>query len=91
MQEEALKNEVSDNESIKNEQYPKEFIPENIREFIGEEEETSNHPENDVPPLSEDAEEILPHGATQNNISLGTPINSVNKNSNALGREIERR
>ncbi len=91
MQEEALKNEVSDNETIENEQYPKEFIPENIREFIGEEEETSNHPENDVPPLSEDAEEILPLGATQNNISLGTPINSGNKNSNALGTQIERR
>ncbi len=91
MQEEALKNEVSDNKTIENEQYPKEFIPENIREFIGEEEETSNHPENDVAPLSEDAEEILPLGAKQNNISLGTPINNGNKNSNALGIQIERR
>ena len=65
MQEEAQNNEVNQN--------PKEFIPKNIREFMGEE-ETSNHPENDVAPLSEDAKEILPIGARQNSLSLGRKI-----------------
>ena len=92
MQDEALQNEVYDNETIPNTQNHEEFIPENIREFIGEEEESSNHPENDVPPLSEDAKEILPLGAKTDN-SLGTTINSSQTQEtfshSSLGKKIQ--
>jgi hypothetical protein len=73
-------------ENLKNEQKDKEFVPKDIREFMGEE-ESSNHPENDVPSPFKNAEENLPLGAVKPN-SLGTKINNDKKNSNLLGTKI---
>jgi hypothetical protein len=66
----------------------KEFIPDNIREFIGEEIEVerSNHPENDFPSDSSNREENLPLGAVKPN-DLGTPIKNIK--NNLLGKEIK--
>jgi hypothetical protein len=79
MQEEALKDNASDNR--KNHE---EFIPKDIRGFIGEEEERSNHPENDLPPLSDEEEENLPLGAMVN-----TPKAQENQTHPSLGKRIQ--
>jgi hypothetical protein len=66
----------------------REFVPDNIREFIGEEEvERSNHPENDFPSSNDNIEENLPLGAVNPNNNLGTPINSTK--SSSLGKKIK--
>jgi hypothetical protein len=78
LQEEAQRDEQAENN--------KEFVPDNIREFMGEE-ETSNHPENDVPSPFKDDKENLPLGAVNPN-SLGTKINADNKNNDLLGTRI---
>ena len=87
LQEEARKEAAQKDESKKNEQNSKEFVPDNIGEFIGEDDEPSNHPENDVPSPFKDAEENLPLGAVKPN-ALGKKIASNERANNSLGSKI---
>jgi len=87
LQDEAQKDEQARNEQQADEEKNREFVPDNIGEFMGEDDAPSNHPENDVPSPFKDAKENLPLGAVKPN-SLGTKINSGNKNSSSLGTKI---
>jgi hypothetical protein len=72
-------------EALKNEQNNRESRPNSIDKLL--EEESSNHPENDVPSPFKNREENLPLGAVKPN-PLGTAIGSKENRNNSLGTPI---